>query len=375
MSSSERPVVALQIPPAMPSQPSAPADPSFYARAQAAQAAGRFEEAVQLLWQAARQGDVACMSLLGAQLMSGRGVAPNPQMGTQLIIDAARRGGAYACALAANILASGFYGRRAPDWSGALDYLERSAALGHEPAQAQLRVLARRGEAQAAGPPDWRRLRQGVDLNAWRGFPPARALSADPAIAAVEGFLAPDVCDWIIERARERLTPAKVVGAGAHGTVQDQVRTNSLAELGLVYTDLVVLLVRERLSALCGLPVNAMEVPQVLHYAVGQAFRLHEDYLLPDGPHKVRELASHGQRSRTLLIYLNEGFEGGETDFPLLGLRFKGAKGEALMFSNVLADGSPDLRMRHAGLPPTAGEKWLFSQWVRDRNAPGTAPA
>ena len=57
----------------MSNPPFAPADPSFYARAQAAQAAGRFDEAVQLLWQASRLGDVACMSLLGAQLMSGRG--------------------------------------------------------------------------------------------------------------------------------------------------------------------------------------------------------------------------------------------------------------------------------------------------------------
>ena len=359
----------------MSSPPFAQTDPSFYARAQAAQAAGRFDEAVQLLSQGARLGDVACMSLLGAQLMTGRGVRPDRATGAQLIIDAARGGGGYACSVAANILASGLSGSRPPNWSGALDYLQRSAELGHEPAQAQLRVLARRGKEAPSGPSAWRRLRQSIDLNAWRAPPPARALSTDPAITAAEGFLAPDVCDWIMDRAREHMAPAKVVGAGGLGTVQDQTRTNSLAELGLVYTDLVVLLIRDRLSAACGLPVNAMEVPQVFHYAVGQAFRLHEDYLLPDGPHKARDLATHGQRAKTLLIYLNDGFEGGETDFPLLDLRFKGAKGEALMFTNVLADGSPDLRMRHAGLPPTAGEKWLFSQWVRDRPAPGTAPA
>lgn len=359
----------------MSSQPFAPTDHSFYARAQAAQAAGRFDEAVQLLWHATRLGDVACMSLLGAQLMSGRGVRPDRSLGAQLIIDAAKRGGAYACAVAANILASGFYGSRAPEWTGALDYLQRSAELGHEPAQAQLRVLARRGEEAPADPWAWRQLRRSIDLNAWRASPPARALSTDPAITAVEGFLAPDVCDWIMDRAGEHMTRAKVVGGGVHAPVQDQARTNSSAELGLVHTDLVVLLIRDRLSAVCGLPVNAMEVPQVLHYAVGQEFRLHEDYLLPDGPYRAKELASHGQRAKTLLIYLNDGFEGGETDFPLLGLRFKGAKGDALMFTNVLADGSPDRRMRHAGLPPTAGEKWLFSQWVRDRNAPGTAPS
>jgi hypothetical protein len=296
-------------------------------------------------------------------------------MGAQLIVDAARRGGAYACAVAANVLASGLSGRRAPDWNGALDYLQRSAELGHEPAQAQLRVLARQGDTSPAGSSAWRQLRQSIDLDAWRVAPPARALSADPAITAVEEFLAPDVCDWITDRARERMAPAQVIGPGALAPVQDQIRTNSVAELGLVHTDLVVLLIRDRLSAVCGLPVNAMEVPQVLHYAAGQEFRLHEDYLLPDGPHKVRELAAHGQRAKTLLIYLNDGFEGGETDFPLLDLRFKGAKGEALMFTNVTADGSPDLRMRHAGLPPSSGEKWLFSQWVRDRNAPGTVSA
>jgi hypothetical protein len=296
-------------------------------------------------------------------------------MGAQLIIDAAKRGGAYACAVAATILASGFYGSRAPEWAGALDYLQRSAELGHEPAQAQLRVLARQRKKTPAGPSPWRQLRRRIDLDAWRAPPPARTLSTDPAITAVQGFLAPDVCDWIMDRAREHMRPAKVMGAASHGPVQDPTRTNSSAELGLVHMDLVVLLIRDRLSAACGLPVTAMEAPQVLHYSVGQAFRLHEDFLVPDGAYRSKDLASHGQRAKTLLIYLNDGFEGGETDFPLLDLRFKGAKGEALMFTNVLADGSPDRRMRHAGLPPSAGEKWLFSQWVRDRNAPGTAPS
>ena len=359
----------------MSSPPFAQTDPSFYARAQAAQDAGRFEEAVQLLWQGTRLGDVACMSLLGAQLMSGRGVQPDPPMGAQLIIDAAKRGGAYACSVAASILASGFYGARAPEWTGALDYLQRSAELGYEPAQAQLRVLARLGEKAPVGPSAWRRLRQSIDLNAWRAPPPARALSTDPEISAVEGFLDPDVCDWIIGRARERMTRANVVQAGARTPVKNQIRTNSSAEFGMIHADLVVLLIRDRLSAACGLPVNAMEVPQVFRYDVGQEFRLHEDYLLPDGAYKANDLASHGQRAKTLLIYLNDGFEGGETDFPQLSLRFKGRKGEALMFTNVLADGSPDRRMRHAGLPPSAGEKWLFSQWVRDRNAPGTLHA
>ena len=74
----------------------------------------------------------------------------------------------------------------------------------------------------------------------------------------------------------------------------------------------------------------------------------------------------------TLLIYLNDGFEGGETHFPLTGLRFKGRKGDALLFHNVLPGGAPDPITLHAGLAPARGEKWLFSQWIRDKRLPLT---
>jgi prolyl 4-hydroxylase len=37
------------------------------------------------------------------------------------------------------------------------------------------------------------------------------------------------------------------------------------------------------------------------------------------------------------------------------------------MFSNLDPAGRPEPASLHAGLPPTRGEKWIFSQWVRDR--------
>ena len=74
-----------------------------------------------------------------------------------------------------------------------------------------------------------------------------------------------------------------------------------------------------------------------------------------------------GQRVATVLVYLNEDYEGGETDFPELGLRHRGAKGDALAFFSVDAAGAPDPRTRHAGRPPASGEKWVLSQFIRDR--------
>ncbi len=338
---------------------------NFYDRATAAQAGGRYGEAVDLLWEGARQGEVACMSLLGAQLMSGRGAPPDPPTGARLILEAASRDGPWACFMASAIVALGYFAD--PDWELALDHLQRAAELGNATAQDQLKVLARQPGPARPDAAAWGRFRRKVDLKAWRRARPAETLSADPQVRVIRRFLAPDVCDWIIGRAQGRLAPAVVFDDRLQGPVQNQTRTNSVAGFELAHTDLVVLLAQQRLAGACGRPVAAMEAPQVFHYAVGQTFAPHYDWLRAEAPGEAESLAGRGQRSHTLLVYLNEGYDGGETSFPRIGLRFKGRKGDALMFRNVDASGAPDLATFHAGLPPTAGEKWLLSQWVRDR--------
>jgi prolyl 4-hydroxylase len=344
----------------------------IFERAMAAHGAGRHEEAVRLLGQAGQAGHVPAMTLLGGQLLSGRGVPPDPPTGLRLIFEAAERGGGYACSLAAAVLAAGVVDR--PEWNGALDYLQRGAELGHPSAQDQLRILAALSGPPPARAASWETLRRAVDLDAWRAAPPSRPLSEDPRIRVVDGFLPGAVCDWLIARARERLQPAQVFDTAAFRPVRNETRTNSFAPFDIVGLDLAALLVRERLAASAGLDVTTFEAPQVLHYAVGQQFAPHFDFLQPEVAGHAGSLAHRGQRVATLLVYLNEAFEGGETDFPELGLRYRGRTGDALLFWNVDATGAPDQRLLHAGLPPTSGEKWLFSQWVRQGLRQDDAP-
>jgi hypothetical protein len=110
-----------------------------------------------------------------------------------------------------------------------------------------------------------------------------------------------------------------------------------------------------------------MEPSQALHYAPGEQFEPHYDFLEPDVPGHVASIERRGQRIATVLLYLNEGYEGGETDFPILQLRRRGRTGGVLAFRNTDAAGWPDRRMFHAGLAPTSGEKWILSQWVRSK--------
>ena len=324
---------------------------------------GRHDEAGRLLGQASAAGHVPAMSLLGAQLLTGRGAAPEPVAGIRLIMAAAERGGGYACAMAASLLASGLKGKA--EWPRALDLLQRGAEAGFPSAQDQLRLLAGRGGE------DWAALRRAVDLKAWRRPPARKVLRDDPRLWIFERFVSPQVCDWIIARARDRLAPAKVFDQVTGGPAINDDRINSAAEIGLTDVDLVLLAVRERIAAAAGQPMLHLEGPQVLHYHVGERFILHHDYLDPARPGYAIDIASRGQRLATCLVYLNDDLEGGETEFPELGIRHRGAPGDALMFFNVDASGLPDPRTMHAGLSPTSGEKWVLSQWIRDRVPPG----
>jgi prolyl 4-hydroxylase len=193
-----------------------------------------------------------------------------------------------------------------------------------------------------------------------------RSLSDRPLVRVIEGFASPAECRWLIERGRERLLPATVfdpVTGRLGGTLA---RSNSSAEFQISDMDLVFEVIRTRIASAVRMSLPQFEPTQVLHYSPGQEFRAHFDFLNPANP-ALREQLQRGQRVGTFLIYLNEGFEGGETEFVDAGLKFKGRTGDALFWANVDGQRRPDPLTRHAGLPPTSGEKWILSQWIRDR--------
>jgi prolyl 4-hydroxylase len=61
----------------------------------------------------------------------------------------------------------------------------------------------------------------------------------------------------------------------------------------------------------------------VLSYEPGQEFRQHVDYLDPQIPAYQAELSMIGQRVATALTWLNDDFDGGETEFVRANVRFR----------------------------------------------------
>lgn len=259
---------------------------------------------------------------------------------------------------------------RPQDWDRAFDTLQRAAEKGSRSAQRQLLLLSNpAANAQLPAAPDpsfWSETRSSISLDRLLRHGERRALSNAPRIRVIEGFATPAECRWLIERARGMLKAAVVLDAnGRH--VTDPGRTNRSTDFQVADMDLAIEMLRARISAATHVPLPAFEPTQVLHYSVGQEFKYHLDYLEPDNPHHADRLRSGGQRIATFLIYLNEEFEGGETEFPQIGLRYRGKTGDAIFWANCGMDGQPDPMTLHAGLPPTSGEKWVLSQWIRDR--------
>jgi prolyl 4-hydroxylase len=298
---------------------------------------------------AGQQGSVAAMRSLAINLLTREPLVEGD--GVNMIRAAAHRGdgeSAHVCAmLAAQDTAL-------PDrWSVAYECLVRAADAAFAPAREQLNFL---GQGFGRG-----------DADEWTAALPIHELFSFPRIGTIEGFAGPEICDWLIERARPRAARAQVYDPAHGGGRVENARSNSSVTFDLAQSDIVLMLLRARIAASAGTSPQDLEASAVLHYAPGQQFEPHFDFLDTNVPGYARDVSAHGQRAATFLLYLNDDYEGGETEFPEIDFRFRGRKGDALLFWNVTREGAPDVKSRHAGLPPTLGEKWLLSQWIRQR--------
>jgi prolyl 4-hydroxylase len=241
---------------------------------------------------------------------------------------------------------------REQDWPAALALLGKAAAAGEENAGRQLELVTQAPIEELLMPP-----------------PPER-LSQRARVAAARGFAPPGFSEWLINHAEGRLEGARANDAGGNA-----VRTALTCAFGPQQRDLVLAILQERAARLLGVPVACHEPPNAISYEPGQEYRQHADFIEPSIAQFQSELQQLGQRVATVVTYLNDDFDGAETVFPDLDLKFRGAPGDAIYFANVLTDGSPDYLTSHSALPPTRGRKWVLSQWIRAKPYPDSAEA
>ena len=305
------------------------------------------------------------------RLLVGREAPFEPDEGRAALQAFAERGDPDAMCTLATLRGAGAWTHHS--WPEALDLLQSAAELGSVEARTQLQLLAadrelaariRWGEVRDTG--RWRALRQHIDLQAWVTPPAPVRVCESPKVWTTENFASPELCEWLVSRARERFKPGLMRDATTGVAKALDSRTCSDFVFDVIEGGVVMLLLRIKISNATTIPVPHMEPPQIFHYAVGQEIKPHHDFMFdgktpygPDGTYT-------GDRLATFLLYLNDGYEGGELEFPYGDYRYKGRAGDGIFFAGYRS-GKADPKSLHGATPVTRGEKFILSQWIHNQ--------
>jgi len=199
-------------------------------------------------------------------------------------------------------------------------------------------------------------------------------LSAEPPLVLIRDFLSNDMCQDLIQTAKDTGGMAQ----SRTGSEQNLSKSRTSSTVWLTDEDATdpSRLIASKVSSITGLPADFQENLQIARYEPGQAFNLHTDH-----QDSFNELERRG-RLATFLIYLDTPAVGGATYFPGVNDEACGTdvfvppiSGTAVFFFNTVEKPgcvnydaemflNTDLRMRHAGLPVESGEKWICNRWV-----------
>ena len=175
------------------------------------------------------------------------------------------------------------------------------------------------------------------------------------------GFLSPETCVELIALIDAERRPSTVSDFNGDAAF----RTSETCDLSPHIA--IVAALEARILAFIGLDPAHGEPIQGQRYAVGQEFKGHTDYFEPNGSdfHKYTSVA--GNRTWTVMIYLNVPQAGGATRFKAIDKIVQPETGKLLCWNNLRPDGTPNPSTIHQGMKVRAGVKYVITKWFRER--------
>ncbi|XP_004487245.1 probable prolyl 4-hydroxylase 10 [Cicer arietinum] len=202
-------------------------------------------------------------------------------------------------------------------------------------------------------------------------------ISWEPRAFMYHNFLTKEECEHLMNIAKPSMQKSAVVDNETGKSLITSIRTSygTFIERG---HDKIVSNIEKRIAQVSLIPIEHGEGLQVLHYKVGQKYDTHGDFFMDN--FSVRH---GGQRIATMLMYLSDVEEGGETMFPYanrnfssvpwwnqlsdcgkLGLSIKPKMGDALLFWSMNPNATLDLSSAHGSCPVIKGDKWSCAKWM-----------
>ena len=198
----------------------------------------------------------------------------------------------------------------------------------------------------------------------------------DYIITKFHSFLSNVECDAIINFSNKKgMKKSKVYSQTNNGTSLINLDSRISEQLWLSDNDTnedyeiqkIVNKIHTLNESITKIPKINQENIQVVKYNKGGFYKEHYDACSYDAEKCKNMNNNSGQRITTLLIYLNDNFEGGETKFTheKVKLNVEPEKGMAILFYNVSSKDNDIVHplSLHTGSELLSGEKWICNVW------------
>lgn len=187
--------------------------------------------------------------------------------------------------------------------------------------------------------------------------------NGDYYIKEIPNFLSKEECQKIQEISQGKLSKSRVYTSDTD-IQDDNVRISEQCWLKDL-DDPMLITISERIAKITHTDVKSQEELQVVKYKEGGFYKPHYDACNKETDDCKRLNGGLGPRFITFIMYLNDGFEGGETHFPNIHTSIKPEMGKAAIFYNVDDDGEILPKSLHGGMGVIGGEKWIANKWIR----------
>lgn len=294
-------------------------------------------KAAAMLAEASAAGNSGAAAELGIWLLRGDLISRDVPRAREFLGRAARSGHEEAMLLEIALSANGSGGEI--DWPGAVTLLKEGARhydyLRHD------LELIEELDLDDGGHP--------------RHIPQGTLIDEQLQIVRYTAFLSPKECQHLANVAVTSLAPSTVFDPNTGRQIANPIRSSEGTVIGPAQEDLVVQAICRRIASATGTPFENGEALSILRYSPGQEYRPHLDAIA----------GARNNRVKSVLMYLNDAYEGGETAFPRINIVIEPKAGDAVVFDNLTHEGSVQTLSLHAGLPVRRGQKWVATRWIR----------
>jgi prolyl 4-hydroxylase len=176
----------------------------------------------------------------------------------------------------------------------------------------------------------------------------------------INDFINEKEANYILEKAKDKFKPSVIYG----NIIVEQIRKSNTVWLSK--NDDVIKKIILRVCEKCNLPFKNAEHLQVVKYDTTGYYRNHYDTAYEDKDETRCFFSYGGHRVVTMLIYLNDDFEGGDTAFINLRKKIKPPKYAGIIFYSL--DKKKEFchpLSLHEGKTVQSGNKYVANIWLR----------